>query len=134
MKKHYLLFVAIALVSFGLFSCGGSSSSPGDIVKKSFKYLESKDYAKVAGMYATKKGEVLSDEEQKKVEGMLGMAAQENEKKGGIKEIIIVEENISEDGETAKVEFTIAYKDESESTENADLIKIDGKWYMIIKM
>ena len=88
MKKLYLLMLALLVTSLSLTSCGGSSSStPGDIVKKSYKYLESQDYAKIANMYASANGELLTDEEKKKMEGMIGIAAQEQEKIRGKNQI-----------------------------------------------
>jgi hypothetical protein len=134
MKKIYVLFIALTAISVSFISCGSSGSGPGDVIIKSFDYLESQDYAKIAGLYATGKGELLTEEEQKKIEGMMGMAAQEHDKKGGVKDIIIVEENISDDGETAKVKYTIIYNDDSEVTENGKLIKVNGKWYMSLQM
>lgn len=134
MKKLFLLMLVLLVTSLGLTSCGSSSTSPGDLVKKSYKYLESQDYAKIADMYASANGELLTDEEKKKMEGMIGMAAQEQEKNGKITAVTINEENLSDDGTSCKVKYTVEYDSGKTDNEKADLKLIDGKWYLILKL
>jgi hypothetical protein len=135
MKKMYLFMFAFLVASLSLTSCGGSSSkSPGDVVKKSYDLLESGNYAKIADLYASADGKMLTDEEKKKMEGMIGMAAQEQEKNGKIIAVTINEENLSDDGTSCKVKYTIEYDSGKTDNEKADLKLIEGKWYLVLKL
>jgi len=135
MKKYSLFMLALFLMSVGFVSCGGSkSSSPGTVVVESFELLPKKEYAKIAKLYAKDNGEMLTDEELKKMEGMMAMAASEYDKNEGIKEISVTEENIAEDGNSAIVKYEVVYNDGSKDSDKANLIKIDGKWYLTLKL
>lgn len=134
MKNSTIYTVLLTLIiTIGLFSCG-SGNSPSSTVLKSFDLMKSKDYEKIAAMYVNKDGEKLSEEEAKKIEGLIGMGAKEHEKEGGIDNVTIDEETISEDGKEATVDFTIHYKNGETDKDDADLINVDGKWYMVLNM
>ncbi|MBI9041718.1 DUF4878 domain-containing protein [Lutibacter sp.] len=123
----YASILTIILV-VGFNSCGGSTSSPGKAVISLYEKMKNKDFEKVAKMYVKKDGEQLSEDEAKKIEGLVGMGAQENEKKGGLDKITIEEEKISEDGNSAKVDFIIHYKNGDTDNEHVSLIKVNGNW------
>jgi hypothetical protein len=131
--KIYSMLLIIAITG-SLISCSSSSASnsPGEVIIKSFDLLKSKQYDKIAKLYAQGDGKLLTNEETTKIEGLVGMAAGEHEKKGGIKDVTINEEIISEDGTTAKVKYTINYKNGKTTSDKANLIKVNGKWYMKI--
>lgn len=136
--KHFkilsVLVVVIATVSFSLVSCSSGSSSPSGVLEKSFDLLKSKDFEGVSKLYANIDGTKLSDEEYKKLEGLVGMGYSEYEKKGGIKDIIIDEEKIAEDGKTASIKYTIMYGNDKSEKEDARVIKVDGKWRLYFGM
>ena len=134
MKTFKLLF-SLALISsiFALISCGeggiGGASAPGDIVKTMTENIADENYDAVVAVYVTKNGEELSEEEQAKIIAFLPAAKEEIDKKGGLKEVIILEETISEDGTTATVNSQLIYGNGEKSNEDKTrLIKVNGEW------
>ena len=134
MKKVPILLVVILFsVTLGLISCGGGGgNSPSNVVKKGLYTFYDKNYEDVAKLYAKKDGTLLTEEEQAKVIGMLSMAMEKQAKKEGIKNLEILEETISEDGNTATVKYTIFFNNGDEDTSTEKLIRIDNDWYMLI--
>jgi len=127
------LSLTLIITMFSLNSCSGvDTNSPSDVVETSFKLLKNKEYDKLSKLYVTGDGERLSEDEIKKVEGLLGMAYDENQKKDGVKNITIDNEEIMEGGTTAKVKYTITYGNGKTNTETAKLYNIDGDWYLSI--
>jgi hypothetical protein len=130
--KHLKLLLVLLLtaVVFSVSSCG-SGSAPSDTIKKAYDLMKTKDFEKVTALYVTRDGEMFSEEEAKKMEGLLGMAAKEEfDSKDGLKNIVIDEETIEEDGQTAKVKYTVHFKNGETEKEDVQLIKIDGKWFI----
>jgi len=125
--KIYAIFLVLA-VSFSLTFCS-STSSPGDTVVKAYDLIKANQAKKVAAMYVTSKGEKLSDAETKKMEGIVPMAVEQWNKKDGLKNVEVTEEIIEEDGNSAKVKFTVHFNNGETNNEKAKLIKIDGKWF-----
>lgn len=80
-------------------------------------------------MYAHK-GQKLTAEEIKKLENIIARASDEYEKKGGIKEILIIDETIFGDYKTAKVRYVIIFNNGDEDDKKQALEKIDGYWYL----
>jgi hypothetical protein len=134
MKTTKIIVAAIVVIAFGLPSCGGGgilkSESPSDVVKKVFSLMNNQNYDKIAEYYIKKNGEKLTEEETKKLEGLMAMASAEQTKKGGVKEIVIVEETIDSENNTAKVKYKIVYNNDKETTESTKLMKVADKWYM----
>jgi hypothetical protein len=128
--KFYSIFLIVA-VSFSLTFCS-STSSPGDTVVKVYDLIKANQAEKVAAMYVTGKGEKLSEAETKKMEGLVPMAIEQWNKKDGLKNIEVTEEIIEDDGNSAKVNFIINYKNGDSENEKAILVKIDGKWFLKI--
>lgn len=121
-----ILSVFMAFVFNFCSSTGGNS--PGKAVIKLYETMKNKEFDKTAKMYVTKDGEQLSEDEAKKVEGMIGMGSKEYEEKGGLDKVIIEEEEISEDGNSAKVHFTIHFKNGETDEETLHLNKFNGNW------
>lgn len=135
MKCFKFLPVLVTIIATASFmACSSGGSSPGAVIEKSYDLMKSKDFESVSKLYMNKDGSKLSDEEYKKLEGLVGMGYSEFEKKGGIGDITIDEEKISEDGKTATINYTVQYKNDKLKKENAKLIKVDGKWYMLFVM
>ena len=131
-SRIYTSLITFILL-IGLIGCSSiDSNTPGKKVIALYETLKNKDFEKTASFYVKKDGEKLSESEAKKVEGLMGMAAGEFEKKGGLDNITINEENISEDGTTAKVKFTIHYKNGDTKNESTNLIKVDNTWFFKI--
>lgn len=56
--------------------------------------------------------------------------AKDMEKKGGIKSVEILSEDIASDGKTAVVKFKVVYGNDLEQTDEQKMVKTDGKWLM----
>ena len=120
-----LLIAGLMLIST---SCGTSSSaSPGDIAKKLWTDLEKGNFDAIISAQDMG-GKEMDDDTEKKMNALLAAAKQEIEKKGGIKSIEVVKEEIDEAGEKADVELKIIYGNGEEDNEDASLVKVDGKW------
>ncbi len=128
--KFYGFFLALT-IAFSFNSCS-SSSSPGDTVVKLYDLMKANQPEKVAALYVSHKGEKFSEAETKKIEGLIAMAAEQWDKKEGLKNIEITEEIIEEDGNSAQVKFITNFKNGDSENEKAKLVKIDGKWFIKI--
>lgn len=132
MKKNLFYVIAIVLVSSLMVSCGGGGGAAGDspskAVEKLFDNLKSKNYDKAVNAFYLEEDTKLSDPEIQKIKALLMAANEEYEKKGGIKNIEIVEENVSEDGTSGKVKFKVIYGNGDDDSESYNVKKIDGNW------
>ena len=127
--KIYTILL-IAAVAFSLNSCSSVTSSPGDAIVEAYDFMKNKQFEKASKIYISGKGEKFSEAEAKKMEGLAAMAFEQHEKKDGIKNVEITEETIAEDGKSAKVKFTVHFNNGDTDNDNADLLKIDGKWFI----
>ncbi|WP_372792905.1 hypothetical protein [Lutibacter sp.] len=127
--KIYAILLVLA-IAFNLNSCSSGISAPGDAIVKAYNFMNNKQFEKAAKLYVGKKGEVFTEAEVKKMEGLVAMAFEQHEKKDGIKNVEITEEIIAEDGKSAKVKFIIHFNNGDTDNENADLLNIDGKWFI----
>jgi len=127
--KIYASLIVLA-IAFNLNSCSSSSSSPGETIKKSYDLIKSNQAEKAAAMYVSSKGEMLSKDDIKKMAELAGMATDQWNKKGGLKNVEITEETIAEDGKSAKVTIIENYNNGDTEEETGELLKIDGKWYI----
>jgi type IV pilus biogenesis protein CpaD/CtpE len=127
--KIYAILLVLA-VAFSLNSCSSGTSAPGDAIVKAYDFMKNKEFEKAAKMYISAKGEKFTDAETKKMEGLAAMAYEQHKKKDGIKIVEITEETIAEDGKSAKIKFTVHFNNGDTDNEKADLLKIDGKWFI----
>jgi hypothetical protein len=129
---NIILFASLLSAALFIVSCGEGGvvgSSPGDVVKTMAINLQEENYDAVVDLYINKNGEELTEEEKAKVKAFLPSAKEEMDEKGGIKEVIITEETISEDGKTATVKSNIVYGNGDESkTERTKLVNVNGDW------
>lgn len=132
--KKTIYFSLMVLCMMFIAAC--SSDSPGKAAKKYASYMQSGEYEKfVDGFYF---GEDASPEDMDQTKKMLLAMIQEKgakgmEQKGGLKEIEIVSEELSEDKKTAKVILKQIYGN-GESDENTiDMVLVDGTWKMLLK-
>lgn len=135
MKK--MLTIVVALCAFVLIGCSGSSSdTPGKVVLKAYGHLQAGEYEKVSEMFWVDPAK-SSPEEVEQGRAMLtslmqGKAAPQIAKKGGLKSYEVVEESISEDGQTAKVKVRVVYGNGKEESENVPLKLSDDGWKLHI--
>lgn len=128
-NSTFYVIILSAFMAFAFNSCSSTvGNSPGKAVLKLYETMKNKEFDKTAKMYVTKDGEKLSEDEAKKVEGMIGMGSKEYEEKGGLDKVTIEEEEISEDGNSAKVKYTIHFKNGETDDEKVSLFKFEGNW------
>ena len=137
MKKFKVCFLLTGLLlAFLLTSCGGGAGiltkSPSDVVKWSLNYLKDKNYPEVIKYYAKKDGTAFTKEDTQKMTMLLTYATKELEKKQGLKDVQILEEKKSEDGNTATVKYKLFYNNGTEEDKDVSLTKVKGDWLMVI--
>lgn len=116
-----LLTALVLLCSFALVGCGGSAG-PGDAVKELNYAMEKGDLDTVKKIIPGLAG-MMGDE---KLKAMMTEASAEAKKKGGIKSVEILKEEIN--GDTATVEHKVTWGNGDEETETTELAKVDGQW------
>lgn len=116
-----LLTALVLLCSFALVGCGGSTG-PGDTVKELNYAMEKGDLDTVKKIVPGLAG-MMGDE---KLKAMMTEASAEAKKKGGIKSVEILKEEIN--GDTATVEHKVTWGNGDEETETSELAKVDGQW------
>lgn len=129
MKKLFYLFV-MAIAMFVMISCSGGG--PGDALKDYFVAMQKGEYEKFAEGIDLSNTE--SDQQQAVREGYASLLkekfAKDLEKKGGIKSVEILSEDIASDGKTAVVKFKVVYGNGVEQSDEQKMVKTDGKWLM----
>lgn len=126
MKKLILASIA----SMALFSCQPKEAQvpgPADIVSASFDAAKSKDYETFVDYF------FFNEEDRADLLDFLSAyAVGSYETRAGIDSVEIVSENVSEDGNYAKVETTVRYCDGTSETSDSDLLLLDGNWFISI--
>lgn len=127
MKRTVAIMLAFFVAgSISLVGCGGSSApsksdSPKDVVEQVSNLLVKGDLEKSLNFY-----DGATDEESKAL--LLGLMQMGMEATQGLKAFEILEENIAEDGTTAKVKVKYTYGDDTEKTITENLVKTDSGW------
>lgn len=126
-----ILMLAMASVLLFTTSCGGTSS-PGDISVKMVKDIDAGDLDALKAAFYNNDKE-LTDEEDKKLTAMAQHSVDNMKKRGGLKSVEIVKEEINEDGTEALVKLKVIYNNGKEDTQKYDYQKIDGDWQYVMK-
>lgn len=129
-KVFYFGMLAIAILVMAACS---SSNNPGDALKKYGQYLQNGNYENfVEGLAFDSNQDAGKVKEQKEalVSILKEKVSKEYEKKGGIKDIEILSEQIAEDGNTAVVKTRYTYGNGETEEEEQQMVKKDGKWLM----
>ena len=122
MKKLFGL-LALAIVAIAFAACGGNSNTPEGVAEKYMKCYQKGDWKGMVeqmNVSEEEKGQILQVFEAK------GDAALKES--GGIKSYKIEESEVAEDGQSAKVKFSVVYGNGKEDTEKVRLVLVDGKW------
>ncbi|MCX6244730.1 MAG: DUF4878 domain-containing protein [Bacteroidetes bacterium] len=129
MKTKNLVFALFIMGTFVfLNSCGsGSSISPSGTIKEFATKVEKGDIDGAIGCIATE-GKTVDKETKGKLTLILGMGKGQMEKKQGIKNMEVLNEQVDADGKTATVKMKFTYGDGSTDEEDYTLLKEDGKW------
>lgn len=136
MKKTLVfLFAAIMVCSFAFYGCGQSGDSsnssssaskkdpPSDVMEKALKSLKNKDYK---GTFQYTAGiEEASEEDLEQMAALVEMLYEAN---GGLKDYEILDEEISEDGQTAKVTVKYTFGNGTEKEDRDKLLLTESGW------
>jgi len=123
MRKCLALF--IIFIFMGILGCG---SSPSGTVKDFYKYVEKGEVNKASDLIS-KPGKELMNQ----LGGANNALIHTNEvisKKGGIKNIEILNEDTK--GDISNIKFQITYGNGSTTIDSQKLIKEDGKWKIAV--
>lgn len=124
----------IVMTMFVMAACS-SSNTPGGALKQYSEYLQKGDYEKfVDGLTFDESQDAATVKEQKAalVSMLKEKVSKEYEKKGGIKSIEILSEEIAEDGNTAVVKTKHTYGNGETEEGDQQMVKRDGKWLMSV--
>jgi len=134
-----LLFVAAAMC-LSLTSCDGGGSvsggkSPSDIEMGMWKLVQKGNYQKAINYWmensADEDAQGASKDQIKAMSSMFSEKMKQSmDEKGGLKDVKIESETISEDGMTARVEVLLIYGDGTTEEQTSEYIKVDSKWKM----
>lgn len=126
-----MMFAVILLAA----SCS-SYDTPSKAMDQYLNSLKDGNYEKfVDGMFFNE--DISEEDVQKTKEQFVSLlndkVTQENEKRGGLKDVQVLSEEISEDGTTAVVTYKMIYGDGEEKEDRQAMINKDGKWFMDMK-
>lgn len=132
MMKQLIRLGLMLIAVLAMVSC--TPSTPGTALKNYMSALSDKDYEKfIDGCNIS---EADSEKAKEIREGLIAMIQEKGsktiEKKGGLKEVEIVSEEMAEDGNSAIVTYKQHYGDGSVKEYTQKMIKVDGKWLMDI--
>ncbi len=128
-KLAILLAVMVASATI-FFACGGEET-PGDITEKVYLSIADGEYDYVIDKMDTG-GEEITSEDRDKLKKMFEMSKGQIEKKGGIKKVNILSEEVSEDGNNCTVQAEVEYGNGNKEPANSRFVKIDGEWMIRI--
>lgn len=124
MKKIFSM-LSFVLVALAFVSC--SKNSPEGVLEEYMACLQAGKYEEAIDLCYFKNG--LTDEKkQEYVASMSEKWGKKFERKGGFLGVDITNVEMAEDGESAKVSYTMKYGDGSSEEKTSDLLKIDGTW------
>ena len=94
--------------------------------------MVSGDYDKLtSGIYISDENKEKADAIRESYKEMLESKGKSSlDKKGGLKEIVVLSEEISEDGNTAVVKFKQVFGDGSETEDDQKMVKVGDEWLM----
>lgn len=135
MKKLFSYMMLITVMALFMTSCS-STSSPSSAFKSYMAKMQSGDYKGCAQGFAI--DETKSPEQNAKaIEMIEAMLADKGDKaikeKGGLKDIEVLEETISEDGNKATLKAKFTYGDGTEQENTQEMVKQNGEWKMVFK-
>lgn len=128
MKKIIYLSLMVA-VSFLMISC--SAETPQKAAVKYSEYLKNGQFDKfVDGIAFDEKmtPEQVKEQKEQLTALLKEKGTKEFDKKGGLKDVEFVSEEITEDGNRAKVVLKHIYGNGETDEDKMDLVKKDGKW------
>lgn len=124
MKKILSLFAIVAGICF-FVSC--SKNTPKSVTEKFVSALKDKEYSKAIDMCQF--SDSMDEQKKQELVGFMEQKVSKSfEKKGGISDFSIDGEEVAEDGNTAKVTYTLKFGNGETSQETTNLVKVDDEW------
>lgn len=124
MKKIFCV-LSLMLVTLAFVSC--SKNSPEGVIENYVSCVKSDKYEDLLDICYFKKD--LTDEEKAQYAAFLrDKMGPELKKKGGISDLEITKVDMAEDGESAKVSYSLTYGDGSIKATTDKVVCIDGRW------
>ena len=130
--KKLMTIVGVIILTLVMTAC--SSNTPSKVAEKSVACIQKGDFEGYVDLIYVNKEEAKNKEKLENEKQMLTAmlkekASKEFEKKDGLKSYEALSEEISEDGNTAKVKMKIVYGNGTETTDDIKLRKDDaGNW------
>lgn len=126
MKQLKLLLIGLLFLA----ACS-ESNRPSDVALKGSEYLKNKQFDRFATLIAYDKEKDGKDVKQQQV--LMAALLSEKyskmvEQNGGIKDITILSEKVSADGNSATIDIEYLYGDGSKDTSSTDLVKQNDEW------
>lgn len=130
--KKFICLSAVFVMVIMMAACSGSGSTPSAAFENYSSGIVKGDYDKfVEGIYLSKVEPDKADAYRENLKEMLASKGKASfDKKGGLKEIVVLSEEVSEDGNSAVVKFKQVFGDGSEEENNQKMVKVDDKWLM----
>lgn len=125
MKKLVALFAVVA--AFFAVSCGGPST-PGAAAVEIFELMADGKYEKVVEKFYVANPEEKAEFESTMLSLIKEKVEPQMKAKGGIDKVELVSEELSEDGNSARVTTKIYYGDGTTKEDHTKMVKVDGEW------
>lgn len=132
--KRFLYLSMMAVAMFVMASCS-SADTPGKALKQYMEAAKDGNYEKFVDGIAFEDGlsnEKIKEQKQVWISLLKEKGDKEFEKKGGLKDIEIISEEIAEDGNSAVVKFKQTFGNGEVDEDTQAMVKKDGKWLMDI--
>lgn len=124
MKKAFS-FLSLVLVALAFASC--AKNTPEGVVEEYVSCIQKEDYVGATDLFLFK--EEPTDSQREEFASLLkDKVGKEIERKKGLDGVEIKNVEMAEDGESAKVSYTMKYGDGSTKDTTSKLVKKDGKW------
>lgn len=124
------MVLALVATTGLMVSCSGSGKSPADVSKSFILKLEKGDVD--AAFKMLDGAENATTEENEKLKAFLSEGTKEISTKGGIKNIEVVSETISEDGKTAEVTIMLTYGNGETDESTTKLKNSEDGWKIFL--
>ena len=128
-----LLKMALVSVMIGAFiGCGGGSSSPEAAAEQMMKYMLDGKVENAVNALRDSNGKVFEGNEKTALNGKLTMSLAQYQGRGKAKSIKANEAQYNNDKTKASVEVIVEYDSGKKSTDDFNVILVDGKWFVTI--
>lgn len=130
--KKILVVLSVLAISLGVSSCGGGgtaslnkNASPSEVAVAMWKLVQDGDYEAALKQSAEQK-----DATPEEIEQLAKFAEALYAAVGGVKEVEVLSEKISEDGQTATVELMLTYGNGKTEKQKEKMVMTEEGWRM----